>query len=116
MGWAGHTKNRYNETLFPTSRVSAFSRQLRRVADQLEGNRTIDSLATEAQLNRVKQFYTILAKRVDNVLYEPAEIDMYTHGEIGRLRSDLEKVLIGEGLWDPEKKEEIKKVKKVKEV
>jgi hypothetical protein len=104
----------FDETIIERDRVPAFIRQLRRVADQIEGHRTLDSLATEMQLKRVKQFYEILSRRKDNTLFEPIEIDMFTHGEIGRLRSDLESVLVGEGLWDPINKVETEKATKLK--
>lgn len=119
MGQAGFNKKKrktpkYDETIIGLERFPPFVRQYLRIKDQLQGNRTIDSLATEAQLNRVKQFYEILGRRVDNVMYEPVELDQFTHGEIGRLRSDLEAVLVKEGLWDTENKVETEKAKQIK--
>ena len=119
MGQAGFNKKgrkdpKFDETIISLERFPAFARQYLRVKDQLKGGRTVDSLATEAQLARVRQFYKILSKRVDNVMLEPVELDQFTHGEIGRLRSDLEAVLVKEGLWDSENKVETEKSKQLR--
>jgi len=119
MGQAGYNKKgrknpKHDQTIVSVSRIPNFWRQLIRVIDQLNGDRTTDSLATEAQLARVKQFFTILNYRPSNTLLPPVEIDQYTHGEIGRLRSDLEAILVKEGLWDLETKTETVKAKELK--
>lgn len=119
MGLSGFNKSsrkhpKYDMTIVELERFPAYVRQYLRIKDQIEGKRSVDSLATEAQLSRVKQFYEILNRRVDNVMYEPVELDQFTHGEIGRLRSDLESILIKEGLWDIENKVETEKAKMLK--
>jgi len=119
MGLAGFNKKdrktkKFDKTIIPLERIPAFARQYLRIRDQIRGERTLKSLATEAQLLRVRQFYEILDRRTDNTMVAPAEIDQFSHGEIGRLRSDLEAILVKEGLWDPEKKEETEKAAKLK--
>jgi len=97
----GSASKKFDSTIVDLESVPKYARQLWRVCDQLRGERHIDSLATEQQLARVKEFYKLLAKRKDNKLVPPNDLDTYTHGEIGRLKADLEAILVKEGMWDP---------------
>ena len=110
----GHLTRMRDETVIESIQFPEWARQLRRSADQIEGKRTISSLATEAQITRVKEFYGILAKREDNTLFDPGNLSSFTHGEIGQLYSDLEAVLVAKGLWDVEAKKPTEKAKQLK--
>lgn len=83
-----------------------------RAVDEMNGNRTRDSLASWAQLERLRQFEEILKKRVDNKFVLPPEYWRLTIGEAGRLHGDMEEVLVGEGMWDRKQKVEMVKTKK----
>jgi len=82
-------------------------RAFQRSADVILEGRSMGSLATEEQLHRARMLSTILAKRKDNVMVLPANADKFTLGQIGRWIHDAKTVLIAEGRWDDEKKEEI---------
>jgi len=90
------------------------ARCLLRCSHEMEGGRHIESLATEAQLVRARQLAGILAKRIDNSIFLPASPDKLTHGQIGRWIRDAKHILIAEGRWDDDKKEEIEKESKPK--
>jgi len=92
-----------------TNMSSRVIRAVRRCADELNGKRTVRSLATGAQLERAYQFSTILAKRKDNKILLPDEPEALTHGEIGRWLADARTILIKEGRWDNERKCEVPK-------
>jgi len=105
---------KYIETIISAEMFYPFALQLRRVTDQVEGKRSRHSIASEAQIKRVKQFYEILQRLPDCPLYCPPEVTEYSHGEIGQLYSILETVLIAKDLWDPEAKVETEKAKGLK--
>lgn len=85
------------------------TRCLLRCTHEIEGNRSKESLATEAQLVRARQFAGILAKRLDNSILLPDNPDKFTHGQIGRWLSDARNILIAEGRWDDVNKREVTK-------
>ena len=107
-------KKVYNTTIIEVDMLAAYARQIIRICNQLGWDRTTDSLATEAQLARVKQFFGLAALRKKNKLFPPDDLDKLDHGEIGRLRSDLEAALVRDGLWDIETKAETAKATKLK--
>ncbi len=90
------------------------TRCLLRCAHELQGNRSQESLATEAQLVRARQLAGILASRIDNSITLPDNPDKFTHGQIGRWIRDAKNILIAEGRWDEKlKKEVVKEAKSV---
>jgi len=104
-------KKKYNTTIITIDMLPAYTRHILRIGDQLGWDRTMDSLATEAQLARVKQFFGLVALRKKNKLFPPDDLDKLDNGEIGRLRSDLEATLVKEGMWDKDNKVETEKAK-----
>lgn len=96
-------------TLVDTDLVSAVVRVVQRCADKISDNRTIESLATFAQLERMLQLAEILAKRPDNAILLPAGLWKLTHGQSGRWIADAKTLLAKEGRWDDTKKAEIPK-------
>lgn len=101
----GHTNGKpYDVELLPE-----ITRCLLRCAHEIEGGRSVESLATEAQLVRARQLAGILASRTDNSIMLPDNPDKFTHGQIGRWLRDAKNILIAEGRWDDKLKKEITK-------
>ena len=96
-------------TLIDTDLVSEVIRVVQRCADKINDNRTIESLATFAQLERMLQLAGILEKRPDNAILLPAGLWKLTHGQSGRWIADAKTILVKEGRWDDTKKAEIPK-------
>lgn len=90
------------------------ARCLLRCSHEIIGNRSQESLATEAQLVRARQLAGILTSRIDNSIALPDNPDKFTHGQIGRWIRDAKNILIAEGRWDDELKKEIVKEAKSK--
>ncbi len=97
-------------TLIDTDLVPEVIRVVQRCADQIKGKRTIKSLATFAQLERMLELAEILAKRKDNAILLPANLWKLKHGEAGRWIHDAKTILIDEGMWDDVNKCEVPKV------
>lgn len=96
-------------TLIDTDLVPDVIRVVQRCADKINDNRTIASLATFAQLERMLQLAEILNKRKDNAIFLPTNLWKLTHGQAGRWIADAKVILIKEGMWDDENKVEIPK-------
>lgn len=97
-------------TLIDTDLIPEITRVVQRCADQINGKRTIQSLATFAQLERMLGLAEILAKRKDNAILLPERLWKLKHGESGRWIHDAKTILIDEGMWDEENKCEVPKV------
>jgi len=97
-------------TLIDTDLVPEIIRVVQRCADQIEGKRTMGSLATFAQLERMLELAEILAKRKDNAILLPTDLWKLNHGESGRWIHDAKTILIDEGMWDDVNKCEVPKV------
>lgn len=98
-----------NTTLIDTDLVPDVIRVVQRCADKINDNRTIASLATFTQLERMLQLAEILNKRKDNAIFLPIGLWKLTHGQSGRWIADAKMILIKEGRWDDENKVEIPK-------
>lgn len=96
-------------TLVDTDLVPYIIRVVQRCADQIKADRTIASLATFAQLERMLQLAAILNKRKDNAIFLPIDLYKLTHGQSGRWIADAKTILIKENRWDDEHKVEITK-------
>jgi len=97
-------------TPIDTDLVPEVIRVVQRCADQINGKRTVQSLATFTQLERMLGLAEILAKRKDNAILLPAKLWKLKHGEAGRWIHDAKTILIDEGMWDDVNKCEIPKV------
>lgn len=96
-------------TLIDTDLVPEVIRVVQRCADKINDDRTIASLATFTQLERMLQLAEILDKRKDNAIFLPADLWKLTHGQSGRWIADAKMILVKEGMWDDDNKIEIPK-------
>lgn len=96
-------------TLIDTDLVPSVIRVVQRCADKINNGRTIESLGTFAQLERMSQLAGILGNRPDNAILLPADLWKLTHGQAGRWIADAKTILIKDGRWDNENKIEIPK-------
>lgn len=94
-------------TLVDTDLVPSVIRVVQRCADKINDGRTIASLATFAQLERMLQLAEILDKRTDNAIFLPAGLWKLTHGQAGIWIADSKTILIKDGRWDDENKVEL---------